>query len=149
MDIFQLIRCHEYSKNLVFDVDIVNEESQSLLHEAIAAKNQTAAIDLIHRGIDLNMKDRRGQSPLHYCALYGDLKTAQEILRHGADVNLRDDHGNNALWTAVFNARGNCEIVRLLKRSKSDPNSRNRHGRSPLDFAKQIEDRELISILSG
>jgi ankyrin repeat protein len=60
---------------------------------------------------------------------------------------LRDEHGNTPLWTAVFNAKGDYVIVEQLIQASANPNSQNRHGRSPLDFARQIKDRDLISIL--
>ncbi|WP_123868180.1 ankyrin repeat domain-containing protein [Chryseobacterium lactis] len=64
-------------------------------------------------------------------------------------LRLQDQFGNNAMWTAVFNSDGGYDIVKLLKEYGFDSNSKNNNDRSPLDFAKQIEDEELQKILTS
>lgn len=55
----------------------------------------------------------------------------------------------DVLWTAVFNAKGKYNIVKILKESGADSFSKNEAGRSPLDFAIQINDKDLCQILVG
>jgi ankyrin repeat protein len=152
-DLFQLIRAGDKVKLLDAldraDVNQVNEFGQSLLHEAIASGSTAIGFEMIRRKIDVNTQDSKGQTPLHYAALYGALELAKEILRNGCDLKILDIHGNSPLWTATFNARGNYGMVELLLEYGADPNHRNRHGRSPLDLARQINDHALILLLEG
>lgn len=137
-----------YSNIDDIDIDILNEYSQNLLHHAVAKDRVEIAVDLIARGINVNQKDYNGQTPLHYAAVHRRTEIVREIINGGGDVNIRDNYGNNALWTAVFNARGNYEIVKLFTDKGGDALTKNKAGRSPLDFARQIGDKKLIEILT-
>jgi len=151
--IFQAIRLNDNSlyKELILStsINILNEYDQNLLQEAIAFGETLIGMDLIKRGIDVNHKDRDGQTPLHYCGLYRNLEIAQAVLMASGNPNIQDIYGNNALWTSVFNARGNYAVVKLLVENGGDVASKNTSNRSPLDFAKQINEQELIDILSS
>jgi len=131
------------------DIDIVNSYDQNLLQEAIAYKREAISYDLINRGINLNHLDEQGRTALHYCAVYHAFDVAKAILDKGCDVNIRDQNGNNALWVAVFNARGVYDIVELFVKHGADITNKNNAGRTPLDFAKQIEDNDLVKTLQG
>lgn len=151
-DIFKTVRSDEWDTfvELIEEVDIntINEYKQNLLHEATANNAARIAKELISLGINLNQMDRNGQTPLHYAALYKNDDIAYAILEAGGNSNIRDNYGNNALWTAVFNARGDYNVVTILMSFSSDATTKNAAGRSPLDFAKQIDDYTLIELLT-
>ena len=84
------------------------------------------------------------ETPLHYSAVLNQPEVARRILEHGGDPTITDIHGNAPLWYAVFNARGSYEVVDLLLARNANPNLKHKHGRSPLDFARQIGDETLI-----
>lgn len=130
-----------------YDINCRDEEGYSLLHMAIA-HNMTIAEDTIKRSIDVNIRDKKGQTALHYLGVYYNLELAKKVLQHGGDVSIKDSYGNIPLWTAVFNAKGNYAYVDLLLQYGSDPNSINKAGRSPLSFAEQIKDANLVALLS-
>ena len=152
IDIFQIVRLNEpdnyYSVINKFDINLLNEQNQNLLHEAIASKSNEIAFDLISKEINVNQKDDKGQTPLQYAAAHNQINLARQIINAGADVNIRDNFGNNALWTAVFNAHGSYELVKLILEKKGDAFTKNNAGRSPLDFANQINDKNLIDLLA-
>ncbi|KHS62172.1 ankyrin [Pectobacterium brasiliense] len=129
------------------NVNVTNEYGQNLLHEAIAYGNVAVVNKLIELGVDVNHQDDKGQTPLHYAAQHKMKDVAEIILMNKGDVFVTDKFGNQALWTAVFNARGDYDIVSLLLTHHSLPEHKNNSGRSPLDFARQIKDTGLISIL--
>lgn len=54
-----------------------------------------------------------------------------------------------SLCYAVFYANNDYRLVKLLVRYGADALSKNNAMRSPLDFAKQIEDTEMINILAN
>ncbi len=150
-DIFQIVRCGEFeiykSEIDKLDINVINEFGQSLLHEAITSKREEIALDLISRGIDVNRKDSKEQTALHFLGFHPNIKITENILENGGDLSIKDVYGNTPLWYAVFNARGNYDLVKTLLKLKPDVNSKNKAGRSPLDFANQIKDNALISLL--
>lgn len=86
---------------------------------------------LIERGADPNSEDENGMTRLHLAALNGETAVVEMLLQHGAEIKT-DHFACTALHFAVWNAHG--EITTLLLRSGADPNARNRHGVTPLDF---------------
>jgi ankyrin repeat protein len=153
IDYFEAMRRGFYGNNKDLpdglDLGQVNDSKQSLLHAAVAFKDSTVASQLILKGIDVNLSDENGQTPLHYCAIYGDLAVAELILRSGGDMSKVDKYGNTALWTAVFNARGNYTFVEKLLEMGGHKyaSTKNTHGISPLQFAERINDRSLLKLL--
>lgn len=151
-EIFSIIRLGtyaQYEKSITgIDIDCCNEYKQNLLQEAIAACKNDIAKDLINRNIDINHQDSNGQAPLHYCAQYLNIEIARLLLSKNADINIEDAYGNNPLWTAVFNARGDYRMVELFIENNANIHHLNKARRSPLDFAKQIDDTKLVQILS-
>lgn len=153
-DVFQAIRRRD--KNLqslldgISDIDARDEDGQNLLHEAAASTNPAAAYELIRRGIDVNGQDRNGQTPLHFAGIHNCSAVAEAILSNGGALTVVDSHGNTPLWSAVFNARGKYDTVRVMMGSqgKDVVSVKNKHGRSPLDFARQIGDDALLRLLS-
>ncbi len=153
MDIFQAIRRNEPISVAVLedlpDINVKNVDGQGLLHTAIAYGNHSLIAPLMKTGIDVNATDRNGQTPLHFAAAHKDLIAAEQLLCGGGEVAIEDKHGNTALWTAVFNARGKYDVVGVFMRYGGQRLSRkkNRHGKSPLDFARQIGDSQLAVML--
>ena len=149
--LFQSIRINDtdvyYNLILQVDVNIANEFNQNLLHETVAYNNTEIGLDLIHRKIDVNHKDYEGFTPLHLAAHYNNFVLAEAILNFGGSPNIKNKYGNNALWVAVFNALGKYELVKLIKKHGGDPHAKNMNGKSAMDFARQIGDKILISIL--
>jgi ankyrin repeat protein len=119
------------------------------LHEAIAFNNSLLSKELIKRNININHGDTKYQTPLHYVAMQKSPEFVELILKNGGKSNLEDIYGNQALWTAVFNAKGNYTVVEAFLKFKQDVEHKNKYGKSPLDFAKQITDQFLIKILEN
>jgi uncharacterized protein len=151
IDPFQIVRLGsplEWGK--IFSVDDINTQNrsgQNLLHEAIAYEKPQLALRLIECGIDLNRADHSGATPLHFAAERKLPAVTAAIVSNGGLVDREDGCGNQPLWTATFNARGDYEVVRILLGVGADPTHRNKSGRSPLDIAIQIQDKELELIL--
>lgn len=93
---------------------------------------------------DIDKKFQKGLNLLHFAAEYGELKLATELLELGIKVDEKNDFGNTPLWTAVFNAKGNYELVELLLKHGANPNSVNNADNTPLKFAETIQDEKLI-----
>lgn len=153
IDVFQAIRLNEPNLAAIIadvpDINIRDEDGQCLLHEAAASKNEQATKELIRCGIDVNAKDKHGQTPLHFAANRSCAALVRLILSNGGDFAIQDEHDNTPLWTAVFKARGNYATVATFLEfgAAQVATLKNRYGRSPLDFAKQIGDSELVGLL--
>jgi ankyrin repeat protein len=151
IDLFQAVRRNDsdtfYSQIDKVDINLIDEDGQNLLHEAVSFNNTLLGKELITRKINVNHKDGNSQTPLHYIANKKETELALLILNGGGDLNIEDKYGNQPLWTAVFNARGDYKIVKQFMNFSPDINHKNRNDKSPLDFAQQISDQSLISIL--
>lgn len=150
-DIFQHVRLNDINALKMaigsIDINIVNESGQSLLHEAAVNNSVKCAQELLDKGIDSNIKDNKGMTALHYSAANNSVDVAVEIIGQGGDLSIFDDYGNQPLWTAVFNARGQYKMVELFINYKANSNHKNNSDKSPIDFAKQINDQNLVAIL--
>ncbi|WP_330745912.1 ankyrin repeat domain-containing protein [Chryseobacterium sp. CP-77] len=130
--------------------DFINEYDENLLHEAISFEAIDIVKFLLSCQIDINHSDQNGKTPLHFSAAHNDFESTKLLLGNELiEINKNDKYGNNPLWVAVFNARGYHDIVKLLKDFGADSNSKNNNNKSPLDFAKQIGDDEMIEILNS
>lgn len=100
-NIFQIVRLNELSNYesqiQLIDINVVDEDGQSLLHEAISHKNTNIGLDLIQRGINVNIQDRNGQTALHYAALYDNEALTISILNAGGSPNIKDKYGRCAM----------------------------------------------------
>jgi uncharacterized protein len=154
IDIFQEVR--RAGKDAVpllaelADINETNEGGENLLHAAVSYHNHEVAVELIRRGVNVNAQDAKGQTPLHFAATLQDVGIAEAILASGGDFAALDEHCNTPLWNAVFHARGQYALVELLVRfgALKVANCKNKHGRSPVDFANQIGDEELLKRLT-
>jgi uncharacterized protein len=151
-DVFTLARFGDFDsfqKRFVLEeINKKDEFGSGLLHYSIAGETFDIALFLIKNGIDVNMKAEDGHTALHSICVCSNLDIAREILKRGGEINIRDRYGNNALWTAVFNCKGRYyDMVELFMQYNPDTTTKNKAGRSPLDFAKQIGDAKLIEML--
>lgn len=96
--------------------------SQTLLHRALDASDETSACFLIRSGCDVNSPRRGGSeedrsSPLHMCAQWGLEQVAATLLEHGAEISPRDDEGKTPLHVAI--EQHQAGLVQLLLRQPS------------------------------
>ena len=90
----------------------VNEQSvrdgSSLLQEAISVKKWDIAMDLIQRGINVNIQDKHGNTALHYlCSKPECIQLAEKILEAGGNPNIYNDANMTPLYSMVADMNGN------------------------------------------
>lgn len=130
------------------EIDKKVDFNTKLLAQSIAGENFEISLFLIQNGINVNGLNEDGSSVLHLICEYPNIDVAREILKQGGNINVRNKYGNNAMWTAVFNCKGKYyDMVELFMQFNPDTTTKNNAGRSPLDFAKQVENEKLIEIL--
>jgi ankyrin repeat protein len=121
----------------------LDRAGRSPLHYAAQEPDLSLAKRLILEGCDVNLPDRHGWTPLHFAAQEKDLAFASLLLDSGALVDPQDSHGNTPLSTAVFNSRGNGELIKLLREHGADPYLKNNHGVSPLGLSRNIANYDV------
>lgn len=67
-------------------------------------------------------------------------------MQNGAVVDYVDKYGNTPLWVAVFNE--DYKLAQLLISYGANKDNKNSNNKSPLDFAKQTGNEDMINILS-
>ena len=113
---------------------LVNTQSQvgaTVLFDCVKiTKLHEIAMDLIHYGLDVNIKDIEGNTALHGAAFMGKTTSVMLLINSGVDIHWRNDSGNTALHTAgMYNHVACC--VHLLNYG-IDHHVVNRAGQSAL-----------------
>jgi hypothetical protein len=140
------------------------------LHVAAAAHHVEFAKELIARGADVAVRNRRGATPLHYAAdgspnapnwnPSAQARTILVLVESGADPNVADRGGVTPLHRAI---RNRCAAaVRALLDGGADPLRANGSGSSPLMLATgqtgrggsgsaeaKAQQAEIIALLQG
>src|SRR5438874_10530106 len=107
-------------------------QGRSSLHQAALMNDVDAARERLAAGDDPGAPDRADLTPLHFAAQEGSLDVARLLLDAGANVDSVDRAGNTPLWVAVFNSRGEGDVIILLRRYGADPFKENNSGQTPI-----------------
>ncbi len=143
------------------DVGARSGRRMTPLHLAAGAGHAGIVRRLLDRGADLASFGDDGLTPLHAIAAGGEVPSAELLLEHGADVNVRSKPssllpitvaslkpnpwgagGNTPLHLAVLAERPG--MVKILLRRKADVDARNDLGRTPVDYARTAEMKDLL-----
>ena len=118
-----------------------------------------AAEALITSGANVNAKNNRQSTALHYAVQQNNLVSyaahedriefVEFLLAHGADVNATNDRSHTTLHCAIAWGWSNPPeykaIIQALLAKGANPNTKDRYGRSPLEFASG--DPEITELL--
>ena len=139
-----------YSLVKSVNINDKDEFGYSILHSAIAADLDEAAIYFIYNNGNLNIQDNEGNTGLHYCAEYNNLIIAKLLADKGARFDMSNGHNNEPLWTAVYTSRPTEQAMLDLFLQYTDRVSTvNKYGKTPLDFAKIKGDESVIKALES
>ncbi len=120
------------------DIDAVDRYKRTILMYA-AADAKPEFVELILKyNTNINLQDTNGWTALHFAAQSRSTEIAKMLIDSGAKVDIPEVHGNTPLSIAVFNSKGEGDLIKLLLSSGADPNKKNNYGVSPLNLAKSI-----------
>ena len=99
----------------------VDRAGRTPLHYAAADYDVRQVEQLLGSGVKPDLADDDGWTPLHFAAQGKALIVATILLDAGAPVDARDRYWNTPLSTAVFNSRGDGDVIKLLRERGADP----------------------------
>lgn len=117
----------------------VDENGQTLLHEAIINKNMEIATILKKYNADVNYKDNLGKSPLFYAKIPASIDW---LCDNGAKINLIDKKHNTALHYSVMDNNG--AIAKALLKHKADTNIKNSENLPAIAYSKSFGMTRLL-----
>jgi ankyrin repeat protein len=121
----------------------LDEYGRTPLHQAAAEGNASRTRELLKARADPNTQDDNGWTPLHFAAQAESAAVAELLIAAGGNLEIRDSFGNTVLWRAVFNYRGNGQVITLLRSSRADPCASNHSGVSPVVLARRIANYDV------
>jgi len=127
------------------NIDVKNEEGQTLLHEAASEGYYNAVKKLLQKGSNVNAKNANGETPLHASVWGGNPRVTMLLIDAGADVNAKDDSGKTPLHTAA--RKGFPEVACILLDAGADVNAKDEFGKTPLELVQRQGSREIIVVL--
>jgi tankyrase len=135
-------------------------DSDGALLAACSAHDPDPAIQvrviryLLQCGVSVGETDKNGVTPLHRAVRFRSLAATRELIAHGADVNVVDRKTKSTpLHRAVMNTGAPAtsgktelaiEITTLLLSHGADPRIKNRNGKTPLDYVKSEEMKDVF-----
>lgn len=118
------------------------------------------AIQLINSGNNLNIKNEKGESLLYIALKMQNEAIVQALIRNGVDVNKKDKDGNTPLhflinqydsdWALFFQNHENSvvditdKLTSLLIKNGADVNIKDNNGKTPFDYIKKEEIKNLF-----
>ena len=124
--------------------------SQTLLHRALDASDETSACFLIRSGCEVNIPRREGNAendrstPLHLCAQWGLEQVAATLLEHGAEISPRDEEGKTPLHVAIEQHQAGL-VQLLLRQSNIDLYAVDRTQKTPFATALLVKNNKAAA----
>jgi len=117
--------------------------------EAVISNNINEVKRLLSKGVNVNEHDKIGFTALHYAAQNYLLEIATILLEGKAEVDSKDIHGNTPLFKAVFNSKGNGEMIKILLRFGANKDLKNNHGVSPFELSKTVANYQIAQFFQS
>ncbi|KAF2515825.1 ankyrin repeat domain-containing protein [Flavobacterium salilacus subsp. salilacus] len=92
----------------------------------------------------INSVSPMGFTPLILACYRGNTEVAEYLAKHVKDINYKSDNGTALAAAAV---KGDINMAKVLLENKADPNIADPLGVTPLVYAVQFENTELIKLL--
>ena len=136
-------------QHLNFDENKPNMSGRAPLAEAAVNGHATTVKILLNYGVAIDSKDKDGNTPLALAASKGHANVVWQFIRrpdYDIEVNSKNKHGQTALSLAVKN-RYSSVVEELCSRRNTDIYSEDNKIRTPMSFAVDTEDFNLVHLL--
>ncbi|MDE6620077.1 MAG: ankyrin repeat domain-containing protein [Lachnospiraceae bacterium] len=130
----------------VQNINYTDSNDRSFLHEAVREKKLDVAVDLMQRGIDVNLQTINGYTAVRMTVSGEQWEMLEEILKYHPQINLKDwIYGESLLFDVVqYNSTMRNRIAKRLLERGANPYAQNKNGTSPLDLVIANHNEELI-----
>ena len=130
------------------DVNDTNEAGEGVLTCAVKAHCDNDLINLlINSGADIFDFDDEGVSVFDTAISYNDIKLVRYIIEKGIDINKTTRRsGFTPLMSAVAYSR--IEIIEILLENGVDVDALDSKGFSAMDFAKKLNKKSVLEMLT-
>ncbi|MBR1429022.1 MAG: ankyrin repeat domain-containing protein [Rickettsiales bacterium] len=133
--------------NNVGNVDIEDDDGNTLLMHAVANKHQSMITMLLSEGANPNFKNKLGFTPMHLAASNGDNKAMHYLTMAGGNPNLRDNDGNTPfMYSAMMCDKETNKLMIDMGGDVSMVNKLNKN-KNILDYAYNNKDRSVQGFL--
>ena len=133
---------------------------------AASTGNISQVLDLLSRGVDVNMVDAMDQSSLHHACMFsssptfrhghsfytkdrsrdGHLRVAKELIHKGANVDMQDQKGFTPLYLSVRVRHLNM-VAYLIEVGGANIDIPSRSGYTPLALAAEMGNLDIVEYL--
>lgn len=102
------------------DVDVVNTDGYTMLHQALINGDTRSAMLLLNYGADVKIQTPDGRTPLELAVNQQMASVVVELCSKGAEKDQPDSQGNTCLWNALESS--NEDIASFLVQFDCDTN---------------------------
>lgn len=142
----RLIKILEQLKDYQIEPNTRIYKGRTLLHYAILGNNTSIIKALCSSGVNINLCDDNYNTPLHFAINQNSYVMVKELVQiEGIDLNALGEFDQTPLHRAVI--MGNLKIIQLLIESGADVLMVDEKNSSPLDYAKDEENKSIIEYL--
>lgn len=129
-------------------LDAKDKEGNTPLHLTVQAQNPSIEIVevLLSAGALVNAKNSAGHTPLHLAAACGNKDICERLLNSRASLRERNNEGNTPLHEGIL-GKNPLDIFDLFVRFNAPLNARGKNGLTPLHFAVNKGNREIVEKL--
>lgn len=135
----------EYFISRNVDVNILDENHKSALHNAMQGDSIRSVKLLCDAKINVNQKDKNGMTALHYGVKRGKIDAIKLLLNYNPDLNIVDNSGRTALHYAAIT--GNTNVSELLLKNNAKINIKDTKGNTEVDLANYYGNSGVATIL--
>lgn len=130
----------------VQNINYTDCNDYGFLHEAVRERKFDVAVNLMQRGIDIDLQTVDGYTAAQIAAAGEQWELLEEILKYHPKVNLKDwRYGESLLFDVVkYNSAVRNRIAKQLLEMGANPYAENKNGKSPLDLVIANQNEELI-----
>ena len=118
-----------------------------LLHHPVRWGDETAVLDFINMGANVEALNEEGKTALHIAAEYGHANILRLLLDHGAIVDPQRDSGSGFTPLLAAIRDGSYDNVQLLIQRGADVDRESTSHDSPLMWAIDCWEEDIVSLL--
>ena len=145
--------CHEGNVNLVSvlvdkgaSLSAADSENRNCLHYACLNKCCEQFLSkLLDYKMDINCRGENGWTPILFLSRYGSVRVVEILKSRGADMTIVSDSGLNCIHMAACNT--DAGMVELFLSLDFDINSRSKKGKTPLMYACETGQMDVVQLL--